>query len=187
MWIFGYGSLIWKADFPYKLKLNGYIKGFVRRFYQHSIDHRGTPHKPGRVVTLLPSCDTEAKVWGVAYEIGEEDTESVIKHLDFREKNGYEKVAVKFYPANNNGVENVEPFDLCIYLGTADNQYYAGESDIDSIARIIVDSHGPSGSNKEYLYNLASAMRDLAPNENDNHLFELEAAVRILDNERAIC
>ena len=43
--------------------------------------------------------------------------------------------------------------------------------------------HGPSGPNKEYVYNLAAAMRELAPDVEDDHLFSLEAAVRRLDTD----
>lgn len=77
------------------------------------------------------------------------------------------------------------PFYLTIYIGEEDNPNFAGTENIDIIANHILVSRGISGSNTEYLYKLASAMRTIAPGVQDEHLFTLERAVKQLEEERA--
>ncbi|XP_065209875.1 putative glutathione-specific gamma-glutamylcyclotransferase 2 [Planococcus citri] len=169
-WLFGYGSLIWKVDFPYKQKHVGYIEGFERRFYQYSTDHRGTEQNPGRVVTLLKSDDPQQRVWGVAYEIDDSENGAVWSRLDFREKNGYKRKVCTFHPKD----ETVRPFDVTVYIGDPDNQWYAGEAPVVEIARNIISGKGKSGFNLDYLRQLAQWMRRVVPEASDPHLFELE-------------
>lgn len=177
IWIFGYGSLIWKVDFPCIEWQRGYICGYLRRFYQHSIDHRGVKVKPGRVVTLIPA-QTEDRVYGVAYRVSAKDRDVVIKHLDFREKNGYQRCSVPFhiFPEDS----NKKPIDIVIYIATPENESWAGSSDdsqIEKIAEQIFTSAGPSGRNRDYLFNLKLAMDSLFPGVHDQHLDELIMAV----------
>lgn len=181
------GSLIWRPPPHTVERVPGYIKGYVRRFWQQSTDHRGTIAAPGRVVTLLTreewqrleSSEVDDYCWGVAYRIDPTYAEEVKANLDYREKNGYSIHKVEVH--SNNGVINA-----LAYIGSIENPEWVGPAPLDEMARQIHESVGPSGPNKEYLYNLAQALRDLAPAARDEHLFGLEKRVKELDGIRLV-
>lgn len=118
----------------------------------------------------------QEKVWGMAYEIANDDIEQVKAHLDFREKNGYTQTDVLFYL----GEDPTTQIHLKIYIGTVDNEEYLGPAPIEDIAKQIYLSSGPSGKNVDYLLNLANAVRQLFPEDTDEHLFDLEKNVKNL-------
>ncbi|UXZ54340.1 gamma-glutamylcyclotransferase [Halomonas sp. 7T] len=168
IWLFGYGSLIWKADFEYLERRPAYITGWARRFWQGSHDHRGTLEAPGRVATLIR--DQGALCHGMAYRI----TPDVLAPLDVREKNGYlrEKVPLTFQGEREKRPEGRTQTEGLIYLATADNPAFLGDAPLKDIAYQIAHAHGPSGSNKAYLLNLAQALRELETE--DAHVFAIE-------------
>jgi cation transport regulator ChaC len=57
---------------------------------------------------------------------------------------------------------------------------------IDALAQHIYQSRGPSGENKDYLYQLAEALRELSPQSNDRHVWDLEEKVRALERQDTI-
>lgn len=122
---------------------------------------------PGRVATLVNSNGDEDsdRVYGLAYEITVDNMEKTFAYLNFREKCGYSMKTVKF-----NMINSEDSFDCVCYFANEDNIYYSPEPDTHSIARQICVTVGPSGSNKEYLYNLCLALRQLAYNNNNNHM-----------------
>jgi cation transport protein ChaC len=167
VWIFGYGSLIWRPDFDYLERRPVRVAGWMRRFWQGSHDHRGVPDAPGRVVTLLDAADEQ--VDGMAYRLEGALATRTFETLDHREKNGYARHQVVM--TDRDGVQ----LDGLVYIATPDNVAFLGPASAADIARQIRESRGPSGSNREYLLNLAAALRDLGAH--DPHVFELERLV----------
>ncbi|MEB0134817.1 gamma-glutamylcyclotransferase [Actimicrobium sp. CCC2.4] len=149
VWLFGYGSLIFKADFPYLERKPATIRGHVRRFWQGSHDHRGTPGFPGRVVTLTPQSD--ATCAGMAYLIRPD----VFNYLDHREKNGYLRFSTTLAFDDGSQAQGL------VYIADPDNAAYLGPATDREIARQIAAATGPSGRNRDYLTELADALAAL--------------------------
>ncbi|EER19177.1 Cation transport protein chaC, putative [Perkinsus marinus ATCC 50983] len=181
--IFGYGSIMWRPALDYVDCFPAKAKGFVRRFWQSSVDHRGTVAYPGRVATLLRCKDLpevsgvahpEEGVWGMAYVLKEDGLEKTMEMLDIREKNGYTRTVTTLYDANDNSIG-----ECFLYYGsvnTSENPMFTGAETIESIARRVRSAVGPSGANADYVYRLWRCLQSLGVR--DDHVNALYDAIK---------
>ena len=155
MWIFAYGSLIFRPSFEHLERRAAFLPGFARRFWQGSPDHRGVPCAPGRVVTLVPKDDETCG--GVAYRIDPAGSGEVLRALDEREAAGFERLhrEVLDGPAG-------APFATAlVYVAGAANPHFLGPLHEREIATWVARSHGPSGANADYVLELHAALVEL--------------------------
>ena len=81
LWIFGYGSLMWRPGFDYVERLPVRLHGYHRAFCVWSHRYRGTPERPGLVLGL----DRGGSCLGIAYRIAPEKQDTVLAYLHERE------------------------------------------------------------------------------------------------------
>jgi cation transport regulator ChaC len=179
-WIFGYGSLIWRPAFPFVESRVAIVQGFVRRFWQGSTDHRGTPERPGRVVTLVPCA--RAHCWGRAFRFHADQRAAILAQLDHREQGGYSRHVVDLRWAGEPEPTDAQPSGLAtnrgpsarrssvhteqgvralLYVATSDNVNYLGPASPGQIAREALEAQGPSGANRDYVLELDAALREM--------------------------
>ena len=169
IWIFGYGSLIFKADFAFIERKPASIQGWERRFWQGSHDHRGTELSPGRVVTLIEAADSVCQ--GMGYLVDP----VTLDHLDYREKNGYLRFESHLVFDDGNTEAGL------VYIATKDNEAFLGSAPEWKIAAQIARSSGPSGRNIDYLFALANSLRALSAE--DSHVFQIESYLKQISSE----
>lgn len=170
LWVFGYGSLVWRMDLPFEERLPAAVLGYERRFFQLSPDHRGTESAPGRVVTVVAAEASGAKLAGVVYRIGASHRADVLQKLDHRERAGYERITV-----TARGLHSPREITALMYIGKPDNPGFSPASD-DEIARVVAFARGPSGENLEYVERLDEALTELG--HPDPHVAAIAALAR---------
>jgi len=197
-WVFGYGSLIWRPseDVPHVHAEDGYIEGYVRRFWQQSPDHRGTEEFPGRVATILPldehskllsgeieSVKTE-KVFGRVFKVDPKRIQETRDRLLFREKAGYEERTVEVVLKDGRRIR------ASVFMALPSNEHFVGPEPSRAIAERIYKSIGPSGKNTEYFEELVRALQSMrerwGPHEEtvDPHLMDIWAELKQLRGEK---
>ncbi len=155
MWIFAYGSLIFRPSFVYLERRRAFLPDHARRFWQGSPDHRGIPEAPGRVATLVPAPNE----WcgGCVYRIDTRHADSTLAELDIREQAGFERHLLMVYDAPQGPAFT----EAIVYVAKQNNPHFLGPLDEAEIAAWVRRSRGPSGPNADYVLALHQALRSL--------------------------
>ena len=167
-WVFGYGSILWKVDFPCVERRTAHIKGWTRRFYQGSVDHRGIPGSPGRVVTLI---DAPMEICcGIAYRLSNKGLEDTLAALDHRERGGYERLEIDLHLETGDRVNGIT------YFASKSNPNYLGHAETHDIAKQILGARGSSGDNVEYVLRLEKTLSEIR--SPDDHVTDIANHLR---------
>src|SRR5271168_675067 len=82
LWVFGYGSLMWRPGFEHLERVPARLTGLHRGLCVYSFVHRGTPEKPGLVLGL----DLGGACRGIAYRVAAERRQATLEYLRGREQ-----------------------------------------------------------------------------------------------------
>lgn len=76
------------------------------------------------------------------------------------------------------GTDVPQQIECLCYIGLPDNPQFLGPQDPQALAEHIIISRGPSGENKDYLYQLEEALNGLSKESGDEHISDLARRCR---------
>ncbi|MBT3700738.1 MAG: gamma-glutamylcyclotransferase [Alphaproteobacteria bacterium] len=170
LWVFGYGSLMWKPDFAYTDMLEARLFGFHRAPCVFSWHHRGTENNPGLVMGL----DAGGSCRGRILRVKQSDAPAVMDYLHEREMiSGVYKPTLRTLHMAKGRVEKRTA--LC-FVTERKHVQYAGGLDFETQVKLIRNGIGPSGKCVDYFAETIAHMDELGIA--DGPLHKLLAAVQ---------
>jgi len=153
LWVFGYGSLMWRPGFAYEEAQHARLTGYRRCFCIYSVHHRGTTERPGMVLGL----DRGGTCEGIAYRVTAARAAETTRYLRAREqvKGVYREMHV---PVELIEGPHREVLALA-YVAERAHPNYAGQLPLAVQAHLVHGAQGVSGANLDYLI---STLRHLA-------------------------
>jgi cation transport protein ChaC len=143
LWVFGYGSLMWRPGFEFIERVPARLIGEHRALCVYSFVHRGTPEKPGLVLGL----DRGGAGRGGAIRVAEKNT--TIAYLREREQvtSVYREVKRSVWLEN----EARQRVSALVYVVDRGHVQYAGRLSPAEQLRHVLQGHGQSGVNRDYV------------------------------------
>ena len=170
LWVFAYGSLMWRPDFPFVERMEARLVGAHRALCVYSFFHRGTPERPGLVLGL----DRGGTCRGIAYRVSAAERAATVANLRAREQ------VTSVY------LECVRPIwlkrdperrvpALC-YMVDRGHAQYAGRLSLEQQLHHVRQGHGHSGANRDYVIATVAALEQLGYRETQLHLLAARLA-----------
>jgi cation transport protein ChaC len=164
LWVFGYGSLMWRPGFAYRERVSARLVGLHRALCVFSFVHRGTPERPGLVLGL----DRGGMCRGIAYRVAAAARAETIDYLRQREQ------VTSVYLETVRPIELEEPARrrlraLC-YIVDRGHVQYAGRRSVPECLHYVRQGHGQSGANRDYVIETVRALEALGYRETELHL-----------------
>jgi cation transport protein ChaC len=172
-WVFGYGSLMWRPDFPFAERHHAMIRGYHRRLCVYSHVHRGTPEEPGLVFGL----DHGGACHGIAYRVAAGDWPETLERLREREQ------VTSVYIEATRAVtltDSGRKVAAMVYLVDRRHRQYAGRHTMEELAVLVRQGRGISGRCVDYVADTLAHLRDM-----EVHDHRLEALAQVLAAQAA--
>lgn len=149
LWVFGYGSLMWRPGFDYVDQVPALLIGAHRALCVLSHTHRGTPERPGLVLGL----DRGGSCKGVAFRVAPENGESVMRYLRKRELDTTAYIETRRVVRLEDPAH--QPVKALLYVVDRADPQYAGNLSREEALEIVRQGRGHSGHNRDYVINTA--------------------------------
>ena len=143
LWVFGYGSLMWRPGFPHAERRGGRIRGYHRSLCVLSHVHRGTPDRPGLVLGL----DRGGSCRGVAFRVSAGDVAETIAYLRAREQ----ATAVYLERRVLARLDDGRLVAALAYVVDREHVQYAGRLPEERLHSLVRQGIGQSGANPDYV------------------------------------
>jgi glutathione-specific gamma-glutamylcyclotransferase len=163
LWVFAYGSLMWRPDFPFLERVEARLLGAHRSLCVFSFVHRGTAERPGLVLGL----DRGGACRGIAYRVSAHARAETIHYLRKREQvtSVYREVV---RPVRLRSQTDRRVPALC-YIVDRGHPQYAGRLSLDRQLHLVRQGHGLSGANRDYVIATVAALEQLGYRETELH------------------
>jgi cation transport protein ChaC len=170
LWVFGYGSLMWRPGFDFIEQVPARLIGEHRALCVYSFDHRGTPEKPGLVLGL----DRGGACRGIAFRVAAEKRHVTIEYLREREQTThvYREVMRSVWLGN----EARDRVSALAYVVDRSHVQYAGRLSLTEQLHFVKQGHGRSGANRDYVLSTVKAIE--AEGFRDPQLHQLAAMLQ---------